>query len=180
MKNKIYLAKSNRANPDHLMAVRGLLSRFDVEVVEFKGGTYSHKPMLGCDLLIVVPELQGNEEDQQYVDIGKGLHEQITAWQRENHHNSDLLIVNHVYSYKHSDEFDVHIGKFDEFDTCNGDDYVNYSSILFDYNEFDKDGDELTLETILENRFNGKNLTKNSSGISNSTSRYRLLLTKGN
>lgn len=173
---KIYLAKSNRANPDYVMAVRNLLSRFDVEVVEFKGGSYSHKPMLDCDLLVVVPELQENDEDLQYVNLGKGLFEQIETWQKHNKNKSDLLIVNQINDYD-----EIGIGKFDEFDICDPDDYVNYSAILFDYDSIDGSYDDSdTLQAVFENRLNQKTTSKKSSTKIINVSRYKLLLTKGN
>jgi GTP:adenosylcobinamide-phosphate guanylyltransferase len=54
---KIYLAKSNNANPNILYKVRSILSKFNVEVVEYSGGSYSHDLLLSCDELIVIPDI---------------------------------------------------------------------------------------------------------------------------
>ena len=37
---KIYLAKSNRANPDDVAKVRRELNKHDIEIVEYTGGGY--------------------------------------------------------------------------------------------------------------------------------------------
>lgn len=170
MSTSIYLAKSNRANPDHVMAVRDLLNRYDVEVVEFKGGAYSHKPLLKCDMLVVVPEFdeENNEENQEWLPIGKGLHEQIQAFtrQRQHHNKCDLLIVN----YFHKGTKEVGLGSFKELDFADPDDYINYSCILFDTDENEILG---TLSQVLDNRLG---FQKSTSEISRSSSRYRLLI----
>lgn len=54
-KMKVYLAKSNKANPDVVARVRQTLSNYNLEIVEFKGGTYSHKQLLECDQMVIVP-----------------------------------------------------------------------------------------------------------------------------
>ncbi len=162
MKTKIYLAKSNRANPDHVQAVRKTLKEFDVEVVEYTGGGYSHKPLLSCDMLVVLPELAKPEEDCEYVPLGKGLHEQIFAF--EKHVNKcDLLIV-----YECDERFGPTITGLDEIDVADTDDYVNYSFALLDQ----EGGGQL--KSLLENRV-GHGITSTSTS---SESRYRLLLTK--
>ena len=169
MTTKVYLAKSNRANPDHVMAVRETLNRFDVEIVEFKGGAYTHKPLLACDMLIVVPEFDedNDEENQEWVNIGKGLHEQIEAFRRNVSSNKcDMLIVN----YYHRGTNSIGLGSFNDLDVADEDDYVNYSCIVFDYNDEDNLGD---LNQVLENRLGHP---KSSTQISRSSSRYKLLL----
>lgn len=167
MSTKIYLAKSNRANPDHVMLVRDILSKFDVEIVEFSGGPYSHKPLLQCDMLVVLPELsddnRGIVENEEWVNLGKGLFEQIRAFEnRDCHHNGDLMIVNH---YQESTK-EVGIGDFDGLDILDQDDYVNYAMALFNY-----DNDLGRLSDILENRLD----LNPSTGVS-SKSRYKYLL----
>jgi hypothetical protein len=70
---KVYLAKSNRANPSDLITVRGELKKLEgIEIVEYSGGTYSHDSLSVCDYLVIVP--QSNESP---IILGKGLYEQI-------------------------------------------------------------------------------------------------------
>lgn len=144
MKTKIYLAKSNRANPDDVSRVRSLLQKYpnDIEVVEFKGGSYSHKDLKACDVLIVVPDLsEFCAEDEDFIPIGKGLHEQIEAFQRVNQNGADLLIV------FETDEDYVSITRLRELDLADCDDYINYSTMLIDQ----ESGGEL--ESLLLHRF---------------------------
>jgi hypothetical protein len=150
------------------MAVRDLLNRYDVEVVEFKGGSYSHKPLLKCDMLVVVPEFDEDNEDdnQEWIDIGKGLHEQIMVFKNQStvDHKCDLMIVNQFDSRTK----ELGLGCFKDIDLADPDDYINYSCILFDSKV------ELgSLDQILENRFG---FPKSTSEISRSSSRYKLLI----
>jgi len=165
----IYLAKSNRANPDVVSAVRTLLKGFDVDIVEYKGGGYSHKPLLGCEMLIVVPELSDDldNDDDEYLDVGKGLFEQIEAFQSNKLNDCDLLIVN----YYHEGTQQLGLGIFDEFDVAGEDDYVNYATLCFKY-----EGEVGTLAQVLENRL-GFASESNSTKGSTKRSRYRLLIT---
>jgi len=163
MKTKIYLAKSNRANPDHVQAVRTTLKEFDVEVVEYKGGGYSHKPLLGCDMLVVLPELAKPEEDAEYVPLGKGLHEQISAFNKHGN-ECDLLIV-----YECDERWGPSITGFRDFEVADTDDYVNYSFAILDQ----EGGGQL--KALLENRVGHAHA---STIVSARDSGYRLLLTK--
>ena len=90
-KAKVYLAKSNKSNPNVVSRVRQTLSDYDVEIVEFTGGSYSHKPMVDCDFLVVVPELSESWCEDGVI-VGKGLYEQLTAWQ-DNNSSSDILFI---------------------------------------------------------------------------------------
>jgi hypothetical protein len=73
--NKIYLAKSNRANPNLVSYVRQTLSKFGLEIVEYTGGLYSHDELKTCDFLVVVPDLSTDT-----ITLGKGLYEQIQSY----------------------------------------------------------------------------------------------------
>jgi hypothetical protein len=146
MKTKFYLAKSNRANPDDVSRVRKLLSKYpnEIEIVEFKGGGYSHKDLLNSDILIIVPDLiDFDAEENNAIPIGKGLHEQILAFQGKhiNSHKWEILVV-----YETSESW-ISVTTIDCLDCADEDDYVNYSTILID----DENG--CPLESLLMNRF---------------------------
>lgn len=130
-KMKVYLAKSNRANPNLVARVRQTLSNYNLEIVEFKGGTYSHKPLLECEQLVVVPEELGVDS----VNVGKGLMEQIQAFSRKSLHNSDNVI------FISSENCDT--AMIESYHVVNYDDYVNYG--LIDLSE-----DYCSLTDILE------------------------------
>ena len=150
------------------MAVRDSLSRFDVEIVEFKGGAYSHKPLLACDMLVVVPEIDedNGDENLEWLSVGKGLFEQINAFKTKGgkFNKCDLLITN----YYHEGTKEVGLGSLDCLEPSDEDDYVNYADMLFNYDECLG-----TLTQVLENRFG---FQKSTSEFSRSSSRYRLLL----
>lgn len=157
-KTKIYLAKSNRSNPDDVSRVRQVLSEFvdEIEVVEFKGGSYSHKDMLKCDLLVVVPDLTDFDvRVEDAISIGKGLHEQIDAFTCNHPNEYDILIV-----YE-TDSKSVSITKIECVDGVDTDDYVNYSSIFIDQ---EGAGD---LTSFIENHFGLEKTDSKSSSESN-------------
>ena len=146
MRTKIYLAKSNRANPDDVSKVRSLLSKYknDIELVEFQGGSYSHKDLKACDVLIVVPDLTNvDADDKNYIDIGKGLHEQIMCFKNQAQNDCDTLVVFEV-----DDDF-ISVTQVEDIDVADPDDYVNYSWIILDQDS----GCEL--DSLILNRFVG-------------------------
>ncbi len=129
---RVYIAKSNRANPNLVSAVRQTLSKFDVEIVEFTGGAYSHDLLESCEELYVIPDLSEAYDDDFVgfwsVPIGKGLYEQIEHFSGYNG-GSEVFIVTSfgekiggVY-YEGNDENGYSI------DIENENDYVNYAYI---------------------------------------------------
>ena len=113
---KVYLAKSNRANPDVVSRVRQALSKFPIQIVEYTGGQFSHTPMMECERLVVVPDLEGDE-----IVIGKGLFEQINKFSR-----GKLLDLVFVVT----DE-DLTVKDIEDIDIVTDDDYVSYAVIQF-------------------------------------------------
>lgn len=114
---KIYLAKSNRANPDLVSRVRQTLSNFDVEIVEFKGGKFSHKPMMECEQLVVIPDLSDDED----IVIGKGLYDQIELFGNSKGFEYVLTIT--------SD--DMLLKELDDIDIVDYNNYVEYAILIF-------------------------------------------------
>ena len=112
-KPKVYLAKSNKANPDVVSRVRQDLSKFDVVIVEFSGGTYTHKPLLECNLLIVVPDLTNDNI------IGKGLYEQINLFSEKNDFE-DVLVVTDFSKNQ------IFVDLIEDLYVDDSNDYVNY------------------------------------------------------
>lgn len=101
---RVYLAKSNKANPNLVSAVRQTLSKFDIELVEFTGGTYSHDLLLTCDEMIAIPDLSTlktlENEISKFttISLGKGLWEQISTFYEAGH--SPFIIT----------DYDGHVG----------------------------------------------------------------------
>lgn len=120
---KVYLAKSNRANPDVVSRVRQALSKFPIQIVEYTGGHFSHAPMMECEQLVVVPDL--NEEE---VVVGKGLYQQIGKF--GTHKGFEYVFVL-------TDE-DLSVKDVDGIDVLDYDDYVSYAVIEFSRGKGDK------------------------------------------
>lgn len=151
---KVYLAKSNRANPDVVSSVRQTLSKYDVEIVEFKGGTYSHEQLLECDIMVIVPDTQTIWHEEGII-LGKGLYEQLEAFDND----SNVMIV--------CDE-KLTIGEIDSYWVENERDYIEYGLV-----EFYENDNDLTLTQHCDNMFD-----KKTNILSTSKSGYYHLLVK--
>lgn len=107
---KVYLSRSNAADPAVFSVVKAAIENLGHEVVTFNGGAYSKEPLLSCDALVVVPSAQmlpgfkkGNTstslEDYQ-PDVGKGQYEQCIDFAKkhaedynDNNDDSDLIDI---------------------------------------------------------------------------------------
>lgn len=121
---KVYLAKSNRANPDVVSRVRQTLSKFQIQIVEFTGGQFSHSPMMECNQLVVVPDL-----DSEEIVIGKGLYGQITKFGSNK---------GFEYVFVISDGEDLIVKEINEIDIVDYDDYIEHAVIEFTRDNGDK------------------------------------------
>lgn len=153
---KVYLAKSNRANPDLVSSVRQTLSKYDVEVVEFKGGTYSHKQLLECDVMVIVPATDTLWREEGII-LGKGLYEQLQAF--EDGSNRTMIVC---------DE-ELTVGEIDSYWVENERDYIDYGLV-----EFYENNNDLKLSKHCDNMFTKKTGTSSSS----KSSYYHLLVKK--
>jgi hypothetical protein len=151
---KVYLAKSNRANPDVVSSVRQTLSKYDVEVVEFKGGTYSHKQLLECDIMVIVPTTDTIWREEGII-LGKGLYEQLEAFDDA---SGNVMVV--------CDE-QLTVGDMGDYWVENERDYVDYGLM-----EFSDNGNELTLKEHCDAMFNKKSTSSSKSSY------YHLLAKK--
>ena len=156
---KVYLAKSNKANPDLVSKVRQNLSQFEVEIVEFTGGTYTHKPLLGCDLLIVVPDLTNNG-----IIVGKGLYEQIDAFGNAKD-VEDILIVTKLVNNE------IFIDMIEDMYVDDSRDYINYGILNV------LDGEESLTDRLEDVYFYNKKSIKESS-VKSTENEYQYLLIK--
>lgn len=160
-KAKVYLAKSNKSNPNVVSRVRQTLSEYDVEIVEYTGGAFSHKAMLDCDFLVVVPVLcESWSEDG--VTVGKGLYEQLIVWE-ENKSSDDVSII--------LDE-DLLVGQINDMNIMDSTDYIEYGVIEFNHRNADD------FEDVLSD-FGLTKKTKSTTYVpSNSDSEYYVLIGK--
>lgn len=145
-KKKVYLAKSNHANPNELIILRKQLNDLGVEVVEYEGGQYSNKSMLECEYLIVLPadakrvwELEEEITTEYSHDtgirmLGKGLYTQISDFCNFTRYSDNIYIVfdnsmiNNVGSPQTTK---FHCAKHEDLEIYDENDYHNYGySIL--------------------------------------------------
>lgn len=140
---KVYLAKSNKANPNTVSKVRQTLSRFNIQVVEFTGGTYSNDLLLSCDELIVIPDISGSYDDGYYwnCSIGKGLYEQIDAFKTKKTTSGFFIVTadddEGVGGYYYDNGVNGRYSSGGELEECdisieNEDDYIKYAYISID------------------------------------------------
>lgn len=75
---KVYLAKSNKANPDVVAYTRKKIQALGHEVVEYTGGKYNPDQIFECNLVVAVthPEEQPNNASKY---IGRGVLGQLDA-----------------------------------------------------------------------------------------------------
>ena len=139
---KIYLAKSNKADPNLVMKVREKLSKYDIEVVEYSGGTYSDKKLLECEMLVVVPDLSSFEDnDCEAFNVGKVLYQQVEAFSNYNSLSEVFIVFTD----------NLHVASITLFEKEGYDDYINYG-VLY---RSDDDNPE-TLEFHFSRMFNLK------------------------
>ena len=156
---KVYLAKSNRANPDVVSSVRQTLSKYDVEIVEFKGGTYSHKQLLECDIMVIVPATDTIWREEGII-LGKGLYEQLEVFEQHSDIGNVMVVCDELLT----------IGEIDSYWVENEKDYIEYGLVEF----YDNDDNDLKLSEHCDNMFNKKTITASSS----KSSYYHLLVKK--
>lgn len=130
---KVYLAKSNKANPDDVSRVRQILSRFELEVVEYKGGSYSHKQLNECEMLIVVPDLTTFLDDiDNQVVIGKGLYEQINSFNKETEYIFIVTTTENDVKFRFiNDDFGSNT---DFMEVIDDGDYIDYAILELESN----------------------------------------------
>ena len=155
---KVYLAKSNRANPDVVSSVRQTLSKYDVEVVEFKGGTYSHKQLLDCDMMVIVPATDTIWREEGII-LGKGLYEQLEAFEQHSDIGNVMVVCDELLT----------VGEIDSYWVEKERDYIGYGIV-----EFYENDNDLKLSEHCDKMFNKKTV---SSSTSNS-GYYHLLVKK--
>ena len=121
---QVYLAKSNRANPENTMRARDILKNLQCEIKEFAGGQYSNKDVIESDILIVIPEniLSGSE-----AIIGRGLYSQIEDFAATNHINNAYVLFNLL-----SNDFHVcEIVRIEKLNTGAKEQWINYGKVFF-------------------------------------------------
>jgi hypothetical protein len=93
---KVYFSKSNLASAQLAQRVRDILNnRFDVEIIEHKGGDYSAEPLKRAEVLLLLPERPANGGD---VTVGRGQYTQVETF-LEAQPISQVWIIDSVDSF---------------------------------------------------------------------------------
>lgn len=81
---KVFLSVSRQANPAWIEKVVNYLQKYmpDVEIVRYAGGSYSSKPMLDCDTVVMIPPAQ--KDLTNYCYMGKGQTTEIQEMNKVN------------------------------------------------------------------------------------------------
>ena len=95
---KVYLAKSNLVDPTNYIVIKGLLERYDCQVVEWKAGPNQQQDLLDCDILLVlmadiIPPMQ-NENIKGYY-VGRGIYGQLSDFNKQDLPKK-ILVANQV------------------------------------------------------------------------------------
>lgn len=131
MKNKIYFSKSNAVPKETVDKIRRYILRFDVDLKEFSGGTYSNSAMDDCEFLIVLPPSLPKKKPgvSEVASVGRGIFQQTQYfYNRKGKINNILLIT----AYGLCDNKDIAYVEFstpDYWNITNETNYVNYGDI---------------------------------------------------
>ena len=105
---KVYLSRSNAANPAVFSLVQQVIENLGHEIVTFNGEKYSKEPLLACDALVVVPSadmlpgIMPNRYKTVLTDnqphVGKGQFEQCRdfALKHAEEYEKDELDLFHI------------------------------------------------------------------------------------
>lgn len=101
MRPRVYLSKSNKADIDSLLKVRKELSKLDVDVLEYNGGTeYSKSNVESSDYLLVLPYTDTIDYLKCNGTVGKGVYSEIRTF--DNLDNTYILNAKGSYSVAHN------------------------------------------------------------------------------
>ena len=131
---RVYIAKSNKANPEYLLKIRDFLSKFkSVQILEYQGGGYDNTDLISSDILIVIPDLSEGIKDKRVV-LGKGLYMQIDDF--INHQSIDGLFIvtgidksgkiDYAYINEVTEDDDFNDDYMEVLDGCN---YIKYGVV---------------------------------------------------
>ena len=74
---KVYLSKSNRANPDYVSMIRTYLEDKGYEILEHQGGTYDASLLYQCKYMVMVGIDRPSNSGEGIVMVGKGQYHQL-------------------------------------------------------------------------------------------------------
>jgi len=90
-KLKIYLSKSKQGNMDSLMKTRDLLSKYDIEILEFTGREYNTNKLDEADIVLILPHTLPKAFNYHF-NLGKGQFTEYTRALDTNHQATYFII----------------------------------------------------------------------------------------
>lgn len=128
----IYLSKSNRCNPNHVMLVRQAIKDHyenydDFELLEWTGGTYSPEKLLSANFVFVVSEQDPIEsEDVMLIVVGRGIYSEARQFLDEKVRDNDHGI--YYCNFVDDEIFNLHqvLGA----KLTNMDSWINYAKMM--------------------------------------------------
>jgi hypothetical protein len=131
MKNKIYFSKSNVVPKETVDKIRKYILKFDVDLKEFSGGTYSNSAMDDCEFLIVLPPSLPKKKPgiSEVASVGRGIFQQTQYFYNKKGKINNILLIT---AYGLCDNKDIAYVEFstpDYWNITNETNYVNYGDI---------------------------------------------------
>ena len=114
---RIYLSKSNRANPDYVMVVREYLNELGYKVIEHEGGAYNEDFLYTCKKMVMVGMHSPTHMNKGEVLIGKGQYHQLNGRRNRG------MVQNYYFS--HEEEGNPIFRKIAEIRVMNEDNWVS-------------------------------------------------------
>lgn len=106
----VYLSRSNAGDAESYKAVKSVLEKMDVKIIEHTGGPYDASLVTSASCLIIIPPRRINSSS--YADIisresiGKGQNDQIDAFIKCRNGNSNcILVAKSVRPYREEIDF---------------------------------------------------------------------------
>ena len=129
--NKVYFSKSNAVSKETVDKIRRYLLKFDIELKEFTGGTYSNSAMDECEFLIVLPPPLTKKRSgvSEVASVGRGIFQQTQYFYSTKHKIKNILIITAYGLCENKDVAYVEFSTPDYWNVRNQMDYVNYGDI---------------------------------------------------
>lgn len=129
--NKVYFSKSNAISKETVDKIRRYLLKFDMELKEFTGGTYSNSAMDDCEFLIVLPPPLPKKRPgvSEVASVGRGIFQQTQYFYNTKHKIKNILIITAYGLCENKDVAYVEFSTPHLWNVTNQMDYVNYGDI---------------------------------------------------
>jgi hypothetical protein len=131
LNNKVYFSKSNSVPKETVDKIRRYILKFDLELKEFSGGTYSNSAMDDCEFLIVLPPPlpKKGSGSSNVANVGRGIFQQTQYFYDKRSKINNILIITSYGLCSDKEVAYVEFSTPDYWRVTNQNDYVNYGDI---------------------------------------------------